>query len=208
MERKMAKIWVVLGTAAIVVLGVMAVKAAEGDAIKPIDLVKQGEMMIKSGKECTMKDMRECVTKCTMSCEKNMKSVSEAIASLDEAAKAVDAGNMADAKMKIERAKMMLKDVQDCQKKCMEQMPTYNDSCPISGMKIDRMKTPENQMRMYKGRKIGFCSPACPVAWDKLTDAEKEAKLEKAMPAIPEKEELLKDIPEDMKMQKKAGEPM
>ena len=39
--------------------------------------MKPGDMM-KPGKECTMKDMHECIMKCTMSCEKNMKDISEA----------------------------------------------------------------------------------------------------------------------------------
>jgi hypothetical protein len=36
---------------------------------------------------------------------------------------------------------------------------------------------------MYKGMKVGFCCPNCPPEWDKLTDAEKEAKLKEAMPS-------------------------
>jgi YHS domain-containing protein len=57
-----------------------------------------------------------------------------------------------------------------------------NERCPISGMKIDPNKVPENLTRMYKGQKIGFCSDVCPEQWDKLRDAEKQAKLEAVMP--------------------------
>jgi hypothetical protein len=169
---RMTKIGLVLGIGVIVALGFMAVKAAEGDMAKPV-------------KECTMKDMHECTMKCTMNCEKNMKDTSEAMAMLDAAVIALDAGNTSDAKKEIEKAKMMLKDMHMAQKKCMEKMPTVNDRCPISGEKIDMMNTPENQTLMYKSQKVGFCCTKCPVAWEKLTDKEKSEKLEKVMPKMP-----------------------
>lgn len=140
----------------------------------------------------TMKNMHECTMKCAMNCEKNMKDISEAIVLLDEAVKAIDAGNTADAKIKIGKAKKMLDEMQVAQKKCMEKMPTVNSVCPISGEKFDMMKTPENQTRMYKGQKVGFCCPACPPKWDALTDKEKDAMLEKAMVKMPEKKEMIK----------------
>jgi len=170
---RMARIGFVLGISVIVALGFMAVKAAEGDVVKPV-------------KECTMKDMHECAMKCTTNCEKSMKDVSGVMALLDGAVKAMDAGNTADAKKEIEKAKMMLKDLLTTQKKCMAKMPTINDGCPISGKKIDMMNTPENLTTLHKGKKVGFCCPACPPAWEKLTDAEKDAKLEKVMFKAPE----------------------
>jgi hypothetical protein len=167
-KARMTKIGFVLGIGVIVALGFLAVNAADEGIIKP-------------GKECTMKDMQECTMKCMSNCEKNMKDIPEAIAALDNAVKALDAGNTADAKKEIETAKKLLKEVHMMQKKCMEIMPTANDHCPISGEKIDMMKTPANLTTMYKGKKVGFCCPNCPPAWEKLTDAEKDAKLEKVM---------------------------
>jgi cellobiose-specific phosphotransferase system component IIA len=182
-KRKTAAIGFVLGVTVIIALGSMAVRAADSDAAK-------------QGKECTMQEMHECVMKCSMHCEKNMKETSEAIVLLDEAVKAIDAGNTDNAKKEIEKARTMLKEIHKTQKKCMEKMPTVNDRCPITGNKIDMMNTPENLIKMYKGKKVGFCCPACPPQWDKLTDAEKDAKLEKVMPKLPVKEEPMKNMPE------------
>jgi hypothetical protein len=198
-KARMTKIGLVLGISIIVALGFMTVKAAEGDMAKPGDMMKQGDMA-KPVKECTMKDMQECTMKCMANCEKNMNDIPAAIASLDNAVKAMDAGNTADAKMEIEKAKKMLKDMLMTQKKCMGNMPTVNNACPITDAKIDMMNTPENLITMYKGQKVGFCCPNCPPAWEKLTDKEKNEKLEKVMFKMTEKEKMMKNMPEARKM--------
>jgi pectinesterase len=56
-----------------------------------------------------------------------------------------------------------------------------NSVCPIMGLKIDPTNVPDSQIREYKGKKIGFCSPTCPAAWDKLSDEEKDGKLQAAL---------------------------
>jgi len=56
-----------------------------------------------------------------------------------------------------------------------------NAMCPVMGTAINPKNVPANLYRQYKGRGVGFCCPGCPVAWDKLTDAEKEAKLKAAV---------------------------
>jgi hypothetical protein len=56
-----------------------------------------------------------------------------------------------------------------------------NATCPITGGALPPGGVPENLTRDYKGRKIGFCCDGCPEAWDKLTDAAREANLAKAM---------------------------
>lgn len=56
-----------------------------------------------------------------------------------------------------------------------------NSKCPIMGGKIDPAKVPADLTREYKGQKVGFCCAGCPATWDKLTDAEKDAKLAAAM---------------------------
>jgi hypothetical protein len=53
-----------------------------------------------------------------------------------------------------------------------------NDHCPIMGTPIDPAKVPEGLTREFKGQKVAFCCAGCPAAWDKLSDAEKEAKLD------------------------------
>ena len=54
-----------------------------------------------------------------------------------------------------------------------------NDRCPIMGGTIDPAKVPADLTRQFKGQTVGFCCGDCPLAWDKLSDAEKEAKLDK-----------------------------
>ena len=56
-----------------------------------------------------------------------------------------------------------------------------NARCPIEGTKLDPAKVPADLTREHRGQKVGFCCPACPLAWDKLTDAQKDAKLAEAM---------------------------
>jgi hypothetical protein len=53
-----------------------------------------------------------------------------------------------------------------------------NARCPIMGGKPVTALT-----RDYNGQKVGFCCGGCPAQWDKLTDAEKNVKLAKAMAA-------------------------
>ena len=57
-----------------------------------------------------------------------------------------------------------------------------NSICPILGGKVDP-NAPAELTRMYKGHKVGFCCGGCPAEWDKLTDAQKDAKLREMMPA-------------------------
>ena len=52
-----------------------------------------------------------------------------------------------------------------------------NAKCPIMGGKVDP-NAPEGLTRIYKGQKIGFCCGGCPGTWDKLTDQQKDAKLQ------------------------------
>lgn len=67
-------------------------------------------------------------------------------------------------------------------KKMMAAQPkVVNTICPIMENKIDPNKVPDNLTREYEGKKIGFCCAGCPAAWDKLSDAEKKAKLDAAM---------------------------
>lgn len=53
-----------------------------------------------------------------------------------------------------------------------------NTRCPIMGGKVN----PAVSTRTQDGRKVGFCCRGCPPAWDKLTDEQKKAKLQAALP--------------------------
>ncbi len=54
-----------------------------------------------------------------------------------------------------------------------------NSSCPMMGRKIDPAKVPDTLTRDFKGQKVAFCCADCPAAWDKLSDTDKAAKLDK-----------------------------
>ena len=55
-----------------------------------------------------------------------------------------------------------------------------NANCPIMTKNaINPAKVPATLTRTHKGKKVAFCCAGCPKAWDKLTDAEKDAKLAK-----------------------------
>jgi len=54
-----------------------------------------------------------------------------------------------------------------------------NARCPIMpGNAIDPAHVPDSLTRDYKGQRVAFCCGMCPPAWDKLSDAEKDKKLE------------------------------
>ena len=55
-----------------------------------------------------------------------------------------------------------------------------NTTCPIMNSKINPAAVPAALTRTYKDKKVAFCCGDCPAAWDKLSDAEKDAKLAKA----------------------------
>ena len=52
-----------------------------------------------------------------------------------------------------------------------------NNKCPIMGTTIEPANVTEDLIREYKGQKVAFCCKMSPAEWDKLSDAEKEAKL-------------------------------
>lgn len=60
-----------------------------------------------------------------------------------------------------------------------------NDKCPIMDSAIDPAKVTPDLVREYKGQKVAFCCGMCPPQWDKLTDADKDAKLAQVMKKQP-----------------------
>jgi len=53
-----------------------------------------------------------------------------------------------------------------------------NGKCPMMGDTLNKAAVPEKMVREFNGQKVGFCCSGCPVAWDKLTDTEKQTKLD------------------------------
>jgi hypothetical protein len=56
-----------------------------------------------------------------------------------------------------------------------------NKVCPMMGDPVDPDKVSDKLTRTYKGYKIGFCCSACPPQWDKLTDEQKDKKLQQML---------------------------
>lgn len=53
-----------------------------------------------------------------------------------------------------------------------------NVKCPMMGGAIDPAKVTPELTREFKGQKVAFCCGGCPAAWDKLSDKEKQEKLD------------------------------
>jgi hypothetical protein len=165
-KRKMSKAGFVAGVVLFTALSGIIVTAVPDDAM---------EAMQKS----RMTQLQEY--------NKNMKDLVAAMAAVDDAIKAIDTQNTATAKQQLVKVRKLLKKVHDSQMKLVLNNAAINDQCPISGKKINRMNTPESLTRMHKGQKVGFCCPECPPQWDKLTEAEKDAKLQEVTAIAPEK---------------------
>ena len=143
-----------------------------------------GEKVSKKAVEETQQEkMHKCTNMCVEKCETNMKDVSEARAAIQNAIEAIDKSDTKTARTEMEKADKLLATAYKSMEENIEKMPCVNARCPISGKDIDMMNRPKDCTRVYKGTKVGFCCPNCPLEWDKLTDAEKEAKLKASMPS-------------------------
>ncbi len=101
-----------------------------------------------------------------------------AILSIDKAAKAVESGDNKTALAELNKAQKMLIAIYGALGKHVK--PQFaNNRCPIMGSPINPNRISKNLIRDYKGQKVAFCCAGCPSAWDKLTDAQKQAKLPK-----------------------------
>ncbi len=101
--------------------------------------------------------------------------------SIDKAIKAIKAGNKETALAALHKAQKMLAAINAGIAKHVK--PEFaNARCPIMGSPIKPDKVAKNLIRDYKGEKIALCCGRCPATWDKLTDAEKDAKLAKVEP--------------------------
>lgn len=101
--------------------------------------------------------------------------------SIDKTIKAVEAGNKEIALAELHKAQKMLAVVNAGIAKHVKPKFT-NVSCPIMGSPINPDMVAETLIRDYKSQKVAFCCGGCPGQWDKLTDAEKDAKLAKVKP--------------------------
>jgi len=97
---------------------------------------------------------------------------------IEKAIQAIEAGKTANALAELQSSKLMLASVD----KIISQhiIPEFvNNKCPIMGTAINPTNVTEDLIREYKGQKVAFCCGMCPSEWDKLSNAEKDAKLAK-----------------------------
>jgi hypothetical protein len=99
-----------------------------------------------------------------------------AIQSIGQAVKAIESGDRQTELAELTKAVTMLASIHEALGKHVKSQ-LVNSRCPIMGSAINPDSVAANLTRDYKGQKIGFCCAGCPSAWDKLTDAEKQAKL-------------------------------
>ena len=99
---------------------------------------------------------------------------------LDAAIKAVESGDTKAALAQLHEAKKATLVLHETRGKHLK--PEFvNNRCPIMGSPINPENVSATLMREYKGQKVAFCCGGCPEAWDKLSEAEKEAKLAKVL---------------------------
>ncbi|MHC4584024.1 MAG: hypothetical protein ACYS3N_05810 [Planctomycetota bacterium] len=128
-------------------------------------------------------DMKHSMTAKTLSLEKiHSENLPIALLSVDKAAKAIESGNEKAALAELQKAKRMLMAIHAALGKHVK--PQFvNNRCPIMGSPINPAKVTKNLVRDYMGQKVAFCCAGCPSTWDKLPNAQKQAKLAKAKPA-------------------------
>jgi len=103
--------------------------------------------------------------------------------SIDNAIKALESDKKETALAELNKAKHLITGINEAIGKLVK--PNFaNVRCPIMNSPINPEKVTKDLIREYKGQKIAFCCGGCPAAWDKLTDAEKTAKLAKVNPTI------------------------
>lgn len=127
-------------------------------------------------------DMKSSIKKKPLTLEQiHSKHFPMASASIDKAIKAILAKDNKTALAELYKAQKMLAVMNKAIGKHVK--PKFaNVRCPIMDSPIIPNKVTKNLIRDYKGQKIAFCCAGCPSAWDKLTNAKKDAKLAKAKP--------------------------
>ncbi len=101
--------------------------------------------------------------------------------SIDEAVRAVKAGDSKAALNELHKAKKLIAAVNEAIGRYVK--PKFvNNRCPIMGTPIKPGKVTKNLIREFNSQKIAFCCARCPAKWDKLTDTERQAKLANVKP--------------------------
>jgi hypothetical protein len=100
-----------------------------------------------------------------------------AISSIDLAVKAIQSGEKQTELAELSKALNKLAEIQKALGAHVKLQFSNNLRCPIMGSPIKKDMVKENLIRVYNGRKVAFCCASCPSEWDKLSDADKQAKV-------------------------------
>lgn len=109
-----------------------------------------------------------------------MDQLEKALKAVEDASKAVESDEKETALAELKKAKELITTAHTC----MVGPKVVNARCPMMGNKINPATVPDNLTRMYNDQKVGFCCAECPMAWDKLSDEDKGAKLAGAGKAL------------------------
>jgi len=163
-KRRLATIVIVIGVAAIA--GTTATYAL---AQTKAGTVPHGQMPKMNMKHSMMAE--------TLSLEKiHTENLPIVMLSVDKAVRAIESGDKKTALAELHKAQKMLITIYGALGTHLK--PQFaNNRCPIMGSPIKPEKVATNLIRDYKGQKVAFCCAGCPSMWDKLTDAQKQAKL-------------------------------
>ena len=101
-----------------------------------------------------------------------------ALMAVAAARKAVEAGDTAAATEALARAEAVLAGLKKTVGHHGPQAgKVINDRCPMMGGRVNPEKVTPALTRTHRGKTVGFCCAGCPGKWDKLSDAQKDAKL-------------------------------
>ena len=162
---------------AVIVIGAVAVAGA----ILPLAFAQAGHGTGHSGHAGLM-NTRQPAKAAVLSLEDiHAKRVPMVVMSIDKAKKALASGDRRTVLAELNKAQEMLVAIHAALGRHVK--PQFaNNLCPIMGAPINAERVTKNLIRDYKGQKVAFCCAGCPATWDKLADAQKQAKLAKAKP--------------------------
>ncbi len=180
MNHKIAWIGVLLIGAAVV--GWVATELVASQCHSPEGGAKAGHNVAAPGKTCAMPGC-ENGCKCKKPGDKHhlmamSKQLTAALTAVESAEKAVHSGDKAKTLASLAEVKRILSEA----RKSLAPIKVgfLNARCPIMGSPINAKKVTPGLIRAYKGGKVAFCCGGCPAAWDKLTNAQRDAKLKAA----------------------------
>ena len=146
-------------------------------------MAKPAEKPAAAASKCGNHDGDEAAAKCGKhgagKCGKHAGALAAALKAIDAATELVKHGKQDAALVELAKARGL---VAKCHKAMTaKHSPKFvNARCPLMGSTIKPEKVTEALTRTFKGETVAFCCGGCPGAWDKLSEADKAAKLAKS----------------------------